>query len=368
MQIQSADNENAHSKVITAAAYWILAGFVAIGIYAFTGGSLVLNVHSRDFNPLVVVPVILGVTALMYSLVAGRQWLLASRFGTSVLDVDDIAAGGQLHGVLRTASDIRATSDFVLRLQCIRSQEKRYGGSNGITHAIIVDDVLGEWKQKVPAAGDPSSVGIPFSFALPPEMPPTAGGQGTKGAVRWALIASAPRTGLNYHAVFRIPVRSRPGSHHQAEGAPHARVEPSGAERTLFETRLHPAVYLRAAGWFAAYAVLRAADFPLAALPFVVVGLFETIILVLQQGNAEFAFTTYRLSMSTGTLRRRRRDLALQTIASVSVKQSPIGRLLGYGTVVVTLAGGTQESWAWVARAQGLAEKIQGYLSKASVV
>jgi uncharacterized membrane protein YdbT with pleckstrin-like domain len=108
-------------------------------------------------------------------------------------------------------------------------------------------------------------------------------------------------------------------------------------------------------------------DFPLAALPFVVVGLFDTIMQVLRQGNADFAFTTYRLSMSAGTFRRRRRDMALQTIDSVSVKQSRIGRLLGYGTVVVTLAGGTQESWAQVTRARGLVEKIQQYLAKASV-
>jgi uncharacterized membrane protein YdbT with pleckstrin-like domain len=71
--------------------------------------------------------------------------------------------------------------------------------------------------------------------------------------------------------------------------------------------------------------------------------------------------------MSTGTFRKRRRELALQTIEFVSVKQSQIGRLLGYGTLVVTMVDGTHESYAWVARAQELAEKVQQYLSKTSV-
>jgi uncharacterized membrane protein YdbT with pleckstrin-like domain len=173
---------------------------------------------------------------------------------------------------------------------------------------------------------------------------------------------------LNYHAVFRIEVRSRPGArHHQVEGAPHPRIGPSGAERTLFTTRLHQAVYLRPAAWFAAAAIVRAMGFPLPSMLFVVVGLFDVIIRVLQQGNTEFAFTTYRLSMSTGTFRKRRRELALQTIESVSVKQSPIGRLLGYGTLVVTLVDGTRQSCAGVARAQELVERVQECLFKTSV-
>ena len=49
------------------------------------------------------------------------------------------------------------------------------------------------------------------------------------------------------------------------------------------------------------------------------------------------------------------------------MKQSQIGRLLGYGTLVVTMVDGTHESYAWVARAQELAEKVQQYLSKTSV-
>jgi hypothetical protein len=368
MQIESADNQNVHSRIYTALAYWILAGFLGFMIDLMNRGPLVLDVHSRDFNPIVIIPLLLCVPGVIYLILAGRDWLWASRFGKSVLDVDDIVAGDQLHGVLRTAKDIHASSDFTLRLQCIRSQEKRSGGRHGMEQSTVVDDVLGEWKQSVPVSGDPSSGGVSFSFALPPEMPPTAGEPGVDGSVRWALIASAPRAGLNYHAVFPIPVRSHPGGrHHQAEsGQPHARIEPSGAERTLFTTRLSQAVYLRPAAWFAVAVILGFMGFPRAARLFVVVMLFDVMIRALQRGNTEFAFTTYRLSMSTGTFRKRRREMALQTIGSVNATQSPTGRLLGYGRLVVNLVDGTQQSCAGVAHAKELADKVQAYLSKAS--
>jgi hypothetical protein len=159
--------------------------------------------------------------------------LWANPFRTSVLDVDDIVAGGQLHGVLRTAFDIHATSDFALRLQCIRSREDLIGNRHCTQDSVGVDDILGQWKQRVQASCDTSSLVVPFSFALDPEMPPTAGAPGTNGAVRRALIASAPR-GTELPRGLPIPVRSRSGvRHHEIEGAPHARNEPSGSERSI---------------------------------------------------------------------------------------------------------------------------------------
>jgi hypothetical protein len=383
MRIASADYDNAHSKVYTAAAYWILAGLVAVGILTFNKGPLVLDVHSRDFNPIVLIPVIVCIPALIYSFLAGRDWVWARSFGTSVLEADDIIAGQRLHGVLRTPFDVHATADFVMRLQCIRSKVVMVSRGHGVQDSVVVDDVLGEWTQKVPGSSDSSSAGVPFDFTLPPAMPPTAGAPGTSGAVRWALIAAAPRAGLNYHAVFPILVRGRPSHRREhAEGAldhavapgpaheasaPPGSAEMSGPERTLLETRLHSAVFLRPAAWFVAALLFRAMAFPLFSMLFVVIGLVDVIVRVLQRVNTEFMLTNSRLSWSTGTFRKRRLELALQNVESISVTDSPTGRLLGYGTVIVALTGGTKERGAWVANAKELASQVQQQISRSGL-
>jgi hypothetical protein len=69
--------------------------------------------------------------------------------------------------------------------------------------------VLCELSQKVDGQTIRSGVGIPVDFALPGDMPATHGAQGVKGSVRWAFIAEARLAGIDYNAVFRIPVRSR---------------------------------------------------------------------------------------------------------------------------------------------------------------
>jgi hypothetical protein len=219
MRIENADYQNVHAKALNATAYLIVAGLVVGGIRLF-GGPIVLDVHAHDFNPIVLMPLIVSVGALLYAASAGRAWLWARWFRTSVLEVDAVVAGERLHGVLRTAFDVRATAPFAFRLQCIKTRTVIYG-----KESTVVDDVLGEWTQSVQASGDPSIVGIPFDFSLPGAMPPTgvAGG----GTVRWALICSARRAGLNYHAVFPIPVEGRPTHQHGvAHGALGTTAEP----------------------------------------------------------------------------------------------------------------------------------------------
>jgi hypothetical protein len=213
LRIESANKENARYYASTAAAYLILALLVFGGIAYFNRGPLVLDPSSRDFNPIVIIPLLVAMSGLFDLIRAGRDWLRARWFGTSVLEIDEAFAGHSLHGTLRTARDLKTTSGFVLRLQCIQSKEIAVPGRTaGHTSYTIVDDVLCELAQKVEGRGR-SSIGVPVDFALPPDMPPTHGAQGIKGSIRWALIAEARLMGLSYNAVFRIPVRSHSAKH-----------------------------------------------------------------------------------------------------------------------------------------------------------
>jgi hypothetical protein len=220
LRIESANKENARYYASTAAAYLILALLVFGGIAYFSRGPLVLDPSSRDFNPIVIIPALVAAGGLFDLARAVRDGLRARWFGTSVLEIDEVFAGHSLHGMLRTSRDLDPRSGFVLRLQCILSKEIAVAGqSSGASHHTVVDDVLCELTQKVESSGR-SSVGVPVDFDLPPDMPATNGPQGVNGSIRWALIAEARLAGLNYNAVFRIPVRNRRGEHAQHARAP----------------------------------------------------------------------------------------------------------------------------------------------------
>jgi hypothetical protein len=219
LRIESANKENAAHYGSTGAGYLFLSVLVFGGIVFFNRGPLILDVASPDFNPIVVIPLIFAIGGAFNLVRSGKDRLRASWFGTSVLEIDEVFAGHGMHGILRTARDLNPRSGFVLRLQCIRSKQIAVPGQrSGSTHHNIIDDVLCELTQKVEGTGR-SSVGLPVDFNLPPDMPATHGAQAIAGSIRWALIAEARLAGLNYNAVFRIPVRGRRAEHGKA-GAP----------------------------------------------------------------------------------------------------------------------------------------------------
>jgi len=60
-------------------------------------------------------------------------------------------------------------------------------------------------KQSIPCLGKSTKAGIPFSFDLP-KYPPETGYQLARGTVRWQLSIAAPVKGVDYSAMFIIPV------------------------------------------------------------------------------------------------------------------------------------------------------------------
>lgn len=59
--------------------------------------------------------------------------------------------------------------------------------------------------------------------------------------------------------------------------------------------------------------------------------------------TSEFAVTNKRLIVKVGVLRRRIVELQLSKVEAIAVDQSLLGRMLGYGNIVVTGTGGTKE-------------------------
>jgi len=65
--------------------------------------------------------------------------------------------------------------------------------------------------------------------------------------------------------------------------------------------------------------------------------------------GSEFAVTNKRVLIKVGIVNRRSLEMLLAKVETVRVEQSVAGRLLGYGTIVVTGTGGTNEPFRSIA-------------------
>ena len=73
------------------------------------------------------------------------------------------------------------------------------------------------------------------------------------------------------------------------------------------------------------------------------------IIRLVEYRTSEFAVTTKRIIIKVGLIRRRTLELLLTKVETVGVDQSIPGRVLGFGTILVTGTGGTKEPFSNIA-------------------
>lgn len=188
------------------------ATMLAIAAFAWWYGELSLNfnIMSPDFNPFILVPVIFGAIGL-YSLV--RAVLLTYRlrkFGTSSIETYPVRPGGYFAGRLRSTRAFTATGDFHASVKCIQRVGVLDDPSSAIkTYRSVRDKVV--WKTTVTPEG--RTIGpdqeIEIAFNLPADGPASRGAPvatDSVGGVRWVLEITAPTPGLNYYAIFAIPV------------------------------------------------------------------------------------------------------------------------------------------------------------------
>jgi len=75
--------------------------------------------------------------------------------------------------------------------------------------------------------------------------------------------------------------------------------------------------------------------------------------------TSEFAITNKRIIIKVGLISRRTLEMNLKKIESVNVDQGILGRMLGYGTVVVIGTGGTKEPFAGISDPMTFRKKFQ---------
>ncbi|MGE5104664.1 MAG: PH domain-containing protein [Betaproteobacteria bacterium] len=73
------------------------------------------------------------------------------------------------------------------------------------------------------------------------------------------------------------------------------------------------------------------------------VGLMFLLAAILKRQSSDFAVTNRRVMMKVGVFSTRSVELLLSKVEAIAVNQTLAGRIFGYGDIVVTGSGGTEE-------------------------
>lgn len=124
-------------------------------------------------------------------------------------------------------------------------------------------------------------------------------------------------------------------------------------ESVVHIARMHPIVFLAAFLWFsAALALLVAAmavqgDLRIAAEALAafcaIFGIASGVPALIRRATTELAVTDRRVIYKSGVIARHTLEMNRSKVESVDVDQSLLGRLLGFGTIVVRGTGGSLE-------------------------
>jgi uncharacterized membrane protein YdbT with pleckstrin-like domain len=96
-----------------------------------------------------------------------------------------------------------------------------------------------------------------------------------------------------------------------------------------------------------------------------VAGLAVFLIAVIRRRTSEFAVTNKRVILKLGVLNTRSVELLLSKIEGITVTQSLAGRLFGFGAIVLTGSGGTQEPFTGIQAPLELRQAVQAATERA---
>ncbi len=97
--------------------------------------------------------------------------------------------------------------------------------------------------------------------------------------------------------------------------------------------------------------------------PFGLVGVLSLTGVALSYFSTEFAVTDRRGIAKTGFIQRRSLEVMLNKVESIGVHQGLVGRLLDFGTIVVSGSGGTRQGFPNIARPLVLRRAINNILA-----
>lgn len=121
-------------------------------------------------------------------------------------------------------------------------------------------------------------------------------------------------------------------------------------EKILYYTKPHYMIFYPVFIWlaFAIWFFTKTEEGIFFGQLFLVMSMLTCISSAISYYCSEYVITNIRIIMKVGFIRRRSLEIFLERIEGIFVDQSIIGRILGFGTVVVSGIGGTKNPFFYI--------------------
>ena len=156
-------------------------------------------------------------------------------------------------------------------------------------------------------------------------------------------------------------------------------------EKVIYQTRLHWVVMLGnlivgllllAGSAALIYYATNRASFDIATIhvmqgtgaALAVAGLIVILLGMARRNATEMAVTNRRVVVKTGLASRRTIEMLLNKVESIEVSETTMGRLLGYGAIVVVGTGGSTEPFRMIARPLTFRSRLQQQIEQPVVL
>jgi uncharacterized membrane protein YdbT with pleckstrin-like domain len=135
-------------------------------------------------------------------------------------------------------------------------------------------------------------------------------------------------------------------------------------EEVIYRARLHLVIFALPASIAALGLILAVVVASwIVAFVFLVLAIVVAFPRYIRFVSSEFAVTNRRVIVKVGLVYRRTLELVLAKVETVGVEQSIMGRVLNYGTIVVTGTGGTKEPFRDIANPLEFRRRVQSQLA-----
>ncbi|MCX7679812.1 MAG: PH domain-containing protein [Spirochaetes bacterium] len=135
-------------------------------------------------------------------------------------------------------------------------------------------------------------------------------------------------------------------------------------EQVIYRAKLHWVLFVPGALVFILGLLLLAVSGTVGGIV-IALAVIDLIIAYLNYTKSEMVVTNKRVMIKVGIIRRHSLETLLKKVESIKVDQPIIGRMLGYGTIVVSGTGGTPEPFHRIANPLEFRKQVNEQIEKA---